>query len=278
MLFLYHEMKDAEKPIGIFDSGIGGLTVANAIQNVLPNESLIYFGDTEHLPYGEKSPEAILHYSLRIADFLLEHNCKIIVIACNTASSIAYEAVKDHLKGKALTFDVINPVTKNVASKYSNSKIGVIATKATIKSDVYSQKIKQLNSSLEVASLATPLLVPMIEEGFYNNKISKAVIASYLEKAKLKNIKALILACTHFPLIKPEIEDFYKGKVDIVNSAEIVADHIKEKLIEFNLSTTKKTRKCEFYVSDYTKSFEESTRFFFKGKINLKYYPLWEAL
>ena len=275
---IYVQMKDADKPIGIFDSGIGGLTVANAIQKALPNESLIYFGDTEHLPYGEKSPEAILHYSLRIADFLLEQNCKIIVIACNTASSIAFEAVRDHLKGKAETFDVINPVANRVASEYSNTKIGVIATKATIKSDVYSHKIKKLNPSLEVASLATPLLVPMIEEGFYNNKISKAVIASYLEKTKLKNIKALILACTHFPLIEPEIKEFYKGKVDIVNSADIVAQHIKESLEHLHLLTTKKSRKCEFYVSDYTKSFEESTKFFFKGKINLKYYPLWENL
>jgi glutamate racemase len=265
----------SSQPIGIFDSGIGGLTVANAIQKVLPDESLMYFGDTAHLPYGEKSPEAIRAYSLRISEFLLEYRCKAVVIACNTASSIAYEAVKEHAGDKALVIDVINPVAEEVARRYSDCRIGVIATKATIKSDVYARKISTLNPSLEVASLATPLLVPMIEEGFYNNKISRAVIASYLSRPRLKKIDALILACTHFPLIRPEIEEYYSRKITIVDSAEIVAEYVKRQLEQKGLLTGKKTKKHQFYVSDYTKSFEESTRFFFKGRIQLQHYPLW---
>ena len=250
--------------------------MANVIQNELPGESLIYFGDTAHLPYGEKSAEAIKSYSLRISEFLQEKNCKAIVIACNTASSIAFEAVRDHMKGKCLVIDVINPVANQVATEYSDATIGVIATKATIKSDVYAKKITGLNPSLKVASLATPLLVPMIEEGFYNNTISRAVIASYLSRPKLKKINALILACTHFPLIRPEIEEYYRNSIKIVDSAEIVARYVKRELERNKLLTGKKTKKHEFFVSDYTPSFEQSTKFFFKGKINLQYYPLWK--
>jgi glutamate racemase len=269
-------MSKANQPIGIFDSGIGGLTVANAIQQVLPAESLIYFGDTAHLPYGEKSPQAIRSYSLKIADFLLEKKCKAIVIACNTASSIAYEAVLEHVAGKVEVIDVINPVAKWVASEFNNATVGVIATKATIRSDVYAEKITRLNPSLSVASLATPLLVPMIEEGFYNNKISRAVIASYLSRPKLKKINTLILACTHFPLIRPEIEEYYKKRIKIVDSAEIVAEFVRQRLQEKDLLTGRKTKKHQFFVSDYTKSFEQSTRFFFRGRIQLQHYPLWK--
>jgi glutamate racemase len=266
----------SNQPIGIFDSGIGGLTVANAIQEAMPNESLIYFGDTAHFPYGEKSPEAIESYSIKIADFLIKNNCKMIVIACNTASSIAYEAVKKHLAGKAPVVSVIDPVVKAVSDLYTEGRIGVIATKATVKSDMYNQKIMEQNSKLEVMSLATPLLAPMIEEGFYNNKISKTIIESYLSKPKLKKIDALILACTHYPLIRKEIEEYYKNKVKIIDSAEIVAAYTKALLKKENLLTTKTTKKHHFYVSDYTQSFEQSSRFFFKGKIQLEHYHLWK--
>jgi glutamate racemase len=266
----------AQQPIGIFDSGIGGLTVANAIQQVLPNESLIYFGDTAHLPYGEKSAEAILAYSLRISEFLRDKNCKAIVIACNTASSIAYEAVKAQHQGHIPVIDVINPVVNAVASEFQQGKIGVIATKATIRSNVYAKKLKQLNTSLEVASLATPLLVPMIEEGFYNSSISKEVIASYLSQPVLQNIDALILACTHFPLIRAEIEAYYKHQVKIVDSAEIVARYVKEQLTALGLLNTEAPIAHHFYVSDYTNSFEQSTKLFFKGAIHLEHCPLWD--
>jgi glutamate racemase len=266
---------DFKKPIGIFDSGIGGLTVAHAINQKLPNEQIIYFGDTAHLPYGDKSPDSIKYYSIRIAKFLLDNNCKAIVIACNTASSLAFETVKDFVGDKAMVFSVIEPVVKKVAlSKVE--RVGVIGTKGTIKSGVYAEKINAVNPKIKVSSVATPLLAPMIEEGFFNNKISRSIIHSYLSAPKLKKINSLILACTHYPLIKLEVEEFYDGAVQILDSAEIVADFVKLQLAENNLLNEGKSMKHHFYVSDFTQSFEQSTRFFFKSKIHLEEVSIWK--
>jgi glutamate racemase len=269
------KISPASRPIGIFDSGIGGLTVANAIQRILPNESLIYFGDTAHLPYGDKSADSIRYYSIRIAQFLLKQNCKMIVIACNTASAMAYETVKEFVDGAVPVVNVIDPVVSNVTSDKKTHRIGVIGTKGTIKSDIYAKKIHAKSKKHEVASLATPLLAPMIEEGFFNNKISRTVIASYLSSRKLARVDSLILACTHYPLIKPEVEEFYKDKVNIVDSAGVVADEVKRILKEKKLLAPKRRPVHHFYVSDFTKSFEESTRFFFKNKIHLEKLDIW---
>ncbi len=268
--------KKSEQAIGIFDSGIGGLTVANAIHDILPNEQLIYFGDTAHFPYGEKSADAIKYYALRISDFLLKQNCKMIVIACNTASSVAFHVVKQHVGVKAIVINVIEPVANRVAALYQQGKIGVIATKGTVKSDIYSQKLKELNPQLQVTSLATPLLAPMIEEGFFNNKISKTIIYSYLSNSKLKKIDALILACTHYPLIRAEIEEYYKQKVKIIDSAEIVAERVFNQLTENRLLNTTRILRSKFYVSDYTESFAKSTKIFYKDKVVLEKNTLWE--
>ena len=263
-------------PIGIFDSGIGGLTVANAIHKALPGESLVYFGDTAHLPYGDKSPDAIKYYSIRIAQFLLEKKCKLIVMACNTASSMAYEVVKNFVLDKALVVNVIDPVVQEVVHNHDLKNIGVIGTKGTIKSDIYSLKIKGLKKNMEVSSLATPLLVPMIEEGFFNNKISRTIINSYLSRPKLKKIDSLILACTHFPLIKPEIEEYYKNKIQIIDSAKVVALYVEKLLKTKKMLNQQKNPTHHFYVSDYTASFAKSTRLFFKNKIHLEDFPLWK--
>ena len=263
-------------PIGIFDSGIGGLTVANAIQKVLPNEELIYFGDTAHLPYGDKSPDSIKYYAIRICQFLLERKCKMIVIACNTASSLAYEAVKDFVGGKVPVVNVIDPVVEYVTSKKNLKRVGVIGTKGTIKSDIYARKLKAKNKKIDVSSLATPLLAPMIEEGFFDNKISRSIIGSYLASRKLVKIDSLILACTHYPLIRPEVEEYYKDKVDIIDTAGVVANHVKHLLQKEKLLSKKKTPKHNFYVSDFTKSFEDSTRFFFRNKIHLEKVNFWK--
>jgi glutamate racemase len=263
-------------PIGIFDSGIGGLTVANAIQKVLPNEELIYFGDTAHLPYGDKSPDSIKYYAIRICQFLMERKCKMIVIACNTASSLAYETVKDFVGGKVPVINVIDPVVEYVTAKKNLKRIGVIGTKGTIKSDIYAKKLKAKNKKIDVSSLATPLLAPMIEEGFFDNKISRSIIGSYLASRKLAKIDSLILACTHYPLIRSEVEEYYKDKVDIVDTAGVVANHVKNVLQKENLLSKKRTPKHHFYVSDFTKSFEDSTRFFFRNKIHLEKVNFWK--
>jgi glutamate racemase len=264
-------------PIGIFDSGIGGLTVANALQQRLPNESLIYFGDTAHLPYGDKSAMSIQAYSLKIADFLLSQNCKAIVIACNTASSHAYEVVRAAIAANIPVINVIDPVVNFVVHNEKSHSVGVIATKGTIQSGVYERKLLQAKPSLHVASLATPLLVPMIEEGFYNNSISHTVIHAYLSSPELQNIDTLILGCTHYPLIHNEMADYYKGAVQIIDSADIVAQHTQKVLEEAGLlKANDEAISHHFYVSDFTKSFEQSARYFFKGQIKLELYDLWK--
>ncbi len=265
------------QPIGIFDSGIGGLTVASAIRKVLPNEKIIYFGDTAHMPYGDKSPEAIKYYSLKIGKFLQEKGCKVIVIACNTASSLGYQDLKDFLGEELPIFNVIDPVVDFIVNHQQYQKVGVIATKATIRSNVYALKIQQEKPTVEVKSLATPLLAPMIEEGFFENNISQTIINSYLSSPKLKKIDSLILACTHYPLIKKEIETYYHKKVEVLSTADIVADDVKRQLEALNLiNPIEELPKDEFYVSDKTPSFEQSTRLFFGDKINLVQKNIWD--
>lgn len=257
-------------PIGIFDSGIGGLTVAGAIHRILPNEQLIYFGDTAHLPYGDKSPEAIKSYSLNIGRFLLSQNCKMIVIACNTASSHAYQELVKEIGNQVPIINVIDPVVDTLVQTKKYHNIGVIGTKSTIQSGLYASKIHQIDPGIKVSSLATPLLAPMIEEGFFDNNISHTVIQSYLSSPKLKGIDSLVLACTHYPLIKTEISEYYHGNVDIINTAEIVAEYVKDQLELLQLLNSGQPKSHRFYVSDYTKSFEKSTRLFFGEKISLK--------
>ena len=265
-------------PIGIFDSGIGGLTVADAIHRLLPDESLVYFGDTAHLPYGDKAPESIREYAVKITRFLLSHKCKLIVIACNTASAVAGEKVRKEFSRHVPVVDVISPVVSFVCNDHKLKHVGVIGTRATIRSDVYANKIQQKKPRLEVSSVATPLLAPMIEEGFFNNNISRTIIHSYLARPKLKKIDALILGCTHYPLIKPEISGFFKSKVDIVDSAEVVAVHVREILKKNKLLCPDRLYDHQFFVSDFTKSFEKSTRIFFRDRIKLQRMNLWKDI
>ena len=261
-------MKNA--PIGIFDSGIGGLTIANAIKKILPNERLIYFGDTKHLPYGEKSKEAIQSFSESIIEFLTKKKCKVIVIACNSAASIFNQKKTRDLFEAPQIFNVIDPVIQQIAKKYQTSTIGIIGTKATIGSKIYEKKIKQVCPNASVCCLATPLLAPMIEEEFVKGNISQAIISNYLSNKKLQSINQLILACTHYPLIQQEIKHYYNKTVNIINSSDIVAKHIAKELKQKNILNKNKFPAHHFYVSNYTRSFEKSAKFFFKQAIKLK--------
>lgn len=258
------------KSIGIFDSGIGGLTVANEIAKLLPSEDIIYYGDSKHLPYGDKSEEAILQFSKNITSFLLDQECKIIVIACNTASAIAFETVQNTCNNKAIAINVIDPVVAHTINSNAK-KIGIIGTKNTINSKVYSNKIHLGNQNIKTASLATPLLVPMIEEGFYQNKISETILDNYLGNELLKGIDHLILGCTHYPLIEKDIKLYYRNNIKVINSAKIVAKSVQETLSKRGLNNrTANVSKKKFYVSDYTKSFELSAKHFFGEVINLE--------
>lgn len=268
-------------PIGIFDSGIGGLTVAKAIHNELPNEDIVYFGDTAHFPYGDKEPQSIITYAEKITEFLIEQNCKAIVIACNTASAISFDFLKGKFGERIPFFDVISPVALHF--KQSEAKrVGVIATKGTVGSGVYVNSIHAVNPEIQVQSLATPLLAPMIEEGFFNDSISATVINEYLSDAILKDIESIILGCTHYPIIQKEVEAFFKQgnhKVEVLNSAQLVAKAVKAALKSKRLLTTNKTKKVEqhFYVSDFTTSFEKSTKIFFGDLLRLEKMNLWKV-
>jgi glutamate racemase len=267
----------AQQPIGIFDSGIGGLTVAHAIKNLLPNEDMIYFGDTAHLPYGDKSEAAIQAYSIRIANILLKKGCKVIVIACNSASSAAYELLKEYVSKDTHIINVIDPMVALVATDFGGKNIGLIGTKRTVQSGVYNRKIEEAKKGITLHSLATPLLAPMIEEGFFNNQISHEIIAQYLSDPVLVNIEALILACTHYPLIKKEIGQYYNGQMKILDSSEVVAQALFAHLKSKNLLNPQQTSTDHFLVSDYTESFETSARMFFHDAVQLEKHHLWES-
>jgi glutamate racemase len=273
-------MLNRQQPIGIFDSGIGGLTVANAVLRVLPSETIYYFGDTAHLPYGDKSAETIQRYAQVITDFLLSKNCKLIIIACNSASSVAYEQVSKQAAHHGVTVvNVIDPVVDCVIRKGYRS-VGVIGTRATIGSGIFQSKINDSDSRMQVASLATPLLAPMIESGFVKGDISRLIIENYLDDPRLQGIEALVLACTHYPLIKHEIEHYYAVKglqVDVLATNEIVADYVKSLLIGEELINTGSPKDHHFYVSDYTESFVQTTRLFYKETVHLEYSPIFSG-
>lgn len=264
------------QPIGIFDSGIGGLTVAHAIKERMPNESLVYFGDTAHLPYGDKSEAAIQAYSIKITDVLLKAGCKVIVIACNSASSAAYELLKEYVKRGVTVINVIDPMVNLVRKQFATGRVGLIGTKRTIGSGIYSRKLKENGSRVELVSLATPLLVPMIEEGFFDNNISHDIIHKYLSDPVFNNIDALVLACTHYPLIKNEINQYFNREVAILDSSEVIAEAVSNHLKINQIESFSRTADHRFFVSDFTPSFEASTRLFFGEQVKLELNAFWE--
>jgi glutamate racemase len=272
IFLIYYSVKN--QPIGIFDSGVGGLTVAQAIKQILPGESMVYFGDTAHLPYGDKSAESIRNYSARITEFLLEHNSKVVLVACNTASASAFENLKEEFQDRTILVDVIDPVVNYMATR-NYKKIGVIGTKRTISSGSYDNKLREKIPGTTVVSMATPLLVPMIEEGFIFDDISNAIIRTYLSDAKLTGIDALILGCTHYPIIKNQINKFFNFDIEIVDSARIVSLELKDILEKNDLLNDSGDVIDQFFISDYTSFFERIARMFFEGEINLRKADIW---
>ncbi len=259
------------RPIGVFDSGIGGLTIASSIAKLLPNEQIIYFGDTLHLPYGDKDQNTVLDYSKKITNYLIQNqNCKCVVIACNTASAASYIYLRDNYKGQVPIINVIDPIVEDVINDESIKKVGIIGTKTTIDSGIYQEKLNRRKSILEYVTLPTPKLAPMIEESFYQSRVDEAMIHNYLKDPILSNIDGLILACTHYPLIRREINNFYGGNVKLIDSTTVVADKLKDILQKENLLSSKKEKENKYYVSNYTESFEKTTEIFFGEKIKLE--------
>lgn len=266
-------------PIGVFDSGIGGMTVARALTERLPHERLVYFGDTAHLPYGDKSAAAIQAYSVKISDVLLQHGCKVILIACNSASAAAFDLVKAYVGSKAHALNVIDPTVHLVQEAYTGRRVGLIGTKQTVGSGVYDRRLG--GSNVDLVSLATPLLAPMIEDGFVDDAVSEQVIKAYLDDDALGGIEALVLACTHYPLIAPQIRAHYAAQdraVDVLDSSAVVARHVDAFLTLHGLGAPKPAAPPEhrFFVSDYTDGFEATTRLFFGQQVDLVPHALWE--
>lgn len=263
------------RPIGIFDSGIGGLTVTRALIDCLPKENIIYFGDTAHHPYGEKSAAAIQSYAVKITNLFLEQDCKLILIACNTASSVAYDLLQEYVGSRAIVMDVIDPMIRLLSKEYAQKKVGLIGTKRTVNSKVYKQKVDELKKGIELSSHPTSLLASAIEE-FGNHELINSLLKVYLDHPSLKNIEALVLACTHYPIVKDRISAYYQNKIEIIDSSNIVAEAVKQRLQEEGLLNPQEAEHRKFYISDYIDTFVNGTKLFFQDDIHLEHYPLWD--
>jgi len=265
----------SHNPIGIFDSGIGGLTVAHALVKYLPKEDFIYFGDTAHLPYGDKSTAAIQAYSIKIAHMLLQQNCKLILIACNSASAAAYELVKEYVGSKATVMNVIDPVVHLLKNHYQRKHIGLIGTRQTVNSHIYKKKIDHADHGLTLTSHATNLLASAIEE-FGDNDVLDSMLKVYLAHPDLQNIDALVLACTHYPIIKNRIVKCYSKPVEIIDSADAVAQAVRTHLEKHDMLNSQGGTTKHFYLSDYTETFAANAKLFFGSDITFESYPLWD--
>lgn len=255
-------------PIGIFDSGIGGLTVVKAVRKALPSENIIYFGDTARVPYGIKSEETVRRYALQITDFLMQRGVKIILIACNTVSASARNQIQQKA-GNIPVLDVITAGTK-AAMQFPNHKyIGVIGTLVTIGSGAYEEAIRQENGGITITSEACPLLVPLAEEGWTNNDIAEQIVRKYLQKFKGSDIDSLILGCTHYPLFKPMIRKVLDDSdIEIVDSALSIAEMAKITLEKQSLLNKNRGGQFECFVSDRPQRFQELAEHFLGTEIS----------
>lgn len=258
--------------IGIFDSGVGGMTVAKAIEEALPDFRLIYFGDLAHSPYGSKSRETICRYSRRNTDFLLSHGAKLIVIACNSAASVATKEVTDNYP--VPVFEVISPAVRLAAATTRQQKIGVIGTRATISSAVYDREIEKILPGSRVFSQACPLLVPLVEEGWINKRETKMILRRYLDPLQRQQVDTLVLGCTHYPLLKHLIQPRIGKQVTVIDSSHAVAEELRlflEQRPEV-AKTLQKDGENLYYVSDVTPSSQKTADFIFNRKIKLLKY------
>lgn len=257
--------------IGIFDSGIGGLTVVKTLMEQLPGYDIIYFGDTARTPYGTKSPETVIGYALENTNFLLDRGAKIVVIACNTASSVATGSVIENFD--VPVFEVITPAVALSMETSKTGKIGVIGTRATVKSGIYETKIKKIQSDAKVHSVACPLLVPLVEEGWLKRPETAMIIKKYLHPLKVRQIDTLILGCTHYPLLKDKIQRKIGKRVKIIDSSIAVAGVVKDFFenhpdVESQLG---KNGRFKLMVSDVTDQFEKIARETLKRNVLLEH-------
>ncbi len=254
------------KAIGIFDSGVGGLTVFKEVKKVLPSESIIYLGDTARVPYGIRSKETVTRYSIENTEFLLSKGIKLLIIACNTASSLSIEEIKK--KTSIPVIGVIEPGARAALRATRNKKIGVIGTEATIKSRAYPEAIKKIDSSVEVFSKACPLFVPLVEEGWTSGTVTRLVAEIYLKELKEKGIDTLILGCTHYPLLKPVISEVMGEDVQLIDSAVETAIVVKKIIEDNGLRNCSNKPYYNFYVTDSPERFISVGERFLEEKID----------
>jgi glutamate racemase len=256
----------SDDPIGVFDSGLGGLTVVKELIHHLPNERIVYFGDTARVPYGTKSGETIIRYSREIVQALLKHKVKMIVVACNTASSLALDVLKKEFNVPIL--GVIEPGARKAVDVTRNKRVGIIATSSTVKSGKYAQKIVQLDKQIVVTSQSCPLLVPLVEEGWFDHAVTYQVAEQYLGEMKKKKIDTLILGCTHYPLLKQVLHNVMGPKVQLVDSAQEVALQVKDVLTRGRILRTRlKPGQHQFIVTDEPKQFQRLAMRFLGGGV-----------
>ena len=257
-----------ERPIGVFDSGLGGLTAVRELQRIMPGEDIIYFGDTGRVPYGSKGKETILRYTKEDIEFLLKHSPKIVIAACGTASSVALPHLHDKYDIKVM--GVLEGACKKAVEVTSNKKIGVIGTAGTIKSDKYAQIIKTLDDSVQVFSNACPMFVSLVECGYADSEAARLIARDYLTPLKEAGVDTLILGCTHYPLLEGVISDIMGEGVTLLSPGAIAADCAKEYLEKEGLLSDKKTGNSEFFVSDSVESFAELGSLFLGKPIDSK--------
>ncbi len=255
-------------PIGIFDSGIGGLTVVKELIRLMPNEDLVYFGDTARVPYGTRSVKLIKQYSLEDAAFLEQFNIKLLIVACNTASAVAVDLLKSALIIPVT--GVIEPVVSAALKCSKNNRIGVIGTTATIKSEAYNKKIEMQQPDAKVFGQPCPLLVPLVEEGWVDDEITRLTIRKYLSPLLQEDIDTIILGCTHFPVIKSLIQDEVGPEITLIDSGQETAKVVRKLLENMNLDEKiHSTGTFQCFVSDIPDKFDEvGTRFLGKPVVN----------
>jgi len=243
-----------DRPIGVFDSGVGGLTVVSALSNALPNESIYYVGDTARVPYGNKSTQRIQQYSHEIAEWLMQKNCKMIVVACNTVSSLAMDYLQSHFPLPII--GVIQPGVDFAIQITKNNKIGVIGTQATIQSNAYVKALHSIMPDIRVISKACPLFVPLAEEGIIDGDIPLAIAGFYLKDIQSSDIDTVILGCTHYPLLKKVIGAVLGSRITLIDSGNAIARAVTFELDKHNLISTIKKGGTQCFVTDDPKYFD----------------------
>jgi glutamate racemase len=245
-----------EKPIGVFDSGIGGLTVVHALTTRLPHENIVYFGDTARVPYGPKSAQVVREYAAQDVDFLISQDVKMVVIACNTVSAVALDIVQKHAKVPVV--GVILPGALAAMNLTKKKRVGIIGTRATVNSKAYTNAIRQFDPDVQVFAQECPLFVPLAEEGWVDHAVTHMVAKEYLFPLKLEKIDTLILGCTHYPILHKAIAAAFDGTVSLIDSGEATAAEVEKLLDEHKLrNPSTQMPNLKFYVSDVPAKFTE---------------------